>query len=443
MKSRLILLLTALSSVLALNIAYPQYKEKEPGNYGNTPDEIFPFSRFQEPYKRHFIYPPQPYRGPNREKPEPTDLAEVRIGFLGPLEGNILMDYGKQMLQGATMAMEEANARGGYKGLPYVMMLHNDVGLWGAAANEIVKMDDEKVWAFLGTIDDINSHVALRVALKLEIPMVNTGDPDPTLTETNIPWLLRCISDDRQSGYALATYIYQEKSLKRVAVLRANNRYGRVGTGEFKATSERMGHPVLLELRYADGDTDFSGQLEIIKKSSADAVVLWGNPKEMGIIVRQMREMGMDHPLFASDRLVDPVFLEYAGMEQAEGIVSTKQYKPDMNKPNYKEFHNSYVRRFNMDPDVFAAHAYDGMNILIKSIEKAGLNRAKIRDVLLDLETFQGYEGVTGKMYFDASWNEIGEIYMVKIENGKFVYFPRPEFDPEKASSSLKSVSGQ
>jgi branched-chain amino acid transport system substrate-binding protein len=441
MKTRFTILLALFCSVLVFDKETLNAQEQKQENYGNTPDEIFPFSRFQEPYKRHFIYPPQQYLGPNRDKPVPTDLKEVRIGFLGPLEGSYIAAYGKQMLQGATLATEEANARGGYKGLPYTLMLHNDVGLWGAAANEVVKMDDEKVWAFIGTIDDINTHVALRVALKLEIPMMNAGDPDPTLTETNIPWLIRCISDDRQSSYALVTYMYQVKDYKHAAVLRANNRYGRVGTGEFKATSERMGRPVLFELRFNDGDTDFKSQLENIENSMADAVVLWGNPKELGMIVKQMRDMGMEHPIFACDRLVDPKFFEYAGKENGEGIIATKQYNPDMNNPIYKKFHDAYVKRFDMEPDVFAAHAYDGLNIIIKSIEIAGLNRAKIRDVMLDLKTFQGYEGVTGTMYFDASWNEIGKIFMVKIENGKFVYFPRPEFKSDKTSSSIKEIS--
>ena len=62
---------------------------------------------------------------------------------------------------------------------------------------------------------------------------------------------------------------------------------------------------------------------------------------------------------------------------------------------------------------------------------------------MTDLKTFQGYEGVTGTLYFDASWNEIGKIFMVKIENGKFVYFPRPEFKSNKTSSSIKEISGK
>jgi branched-chain amino acid transport system substrate-binding protein len=79
-----------------------------------------------------------------------------------------------------------------------------------------------------------------------------------------------------------------------------------------------------------------------------------------------------------------------------------------------------------MKPDVFAAHAYDGTNLIIKSIQKAGLNRAKIRDLLLDLETYQGYEGVTGKLEIDPSWNDVGEIWLVKIEDGEFKYYPKP-----------------
>ena len=87
-----------------------------------------------------------------------------------------------------------------------------------------------------------------------------------------------------------------------------------------------------------------------------------------------------------------------------------------------------------MDSDVFAAHAYDGMNIIIDAIKKAGLNRAKIRDVLTDMKTFQGYEGVAGKIIFDASWNDIGAIWMTEVRNGEFHFFPTPPFTSGKVA---------
>ena len=196
------------------------------------------------------------------------------------------------MLQGSMLAIEEANKKGGYKGIPYKLMVHNDAGLWGAAANEIVKMDDEKVWAWLGSIDDIVSHVAIRATLKLEIPNVSTGDPDPTFTETNIPWVIRVISDDRQSGYSLVNRIYKKDRHSRVAVIRANNRYGRVGLKIFSESSVRVGHPIVIEERFSDGETDFKSQLERIKKTSPDAILIWGNAKESALILKQLRESG-------------------------------------------------------------------------------------------------------------------------------------------------------
>ncbi|MEE9463112.1 MAG: ABC transporter substrate-binding protein [Bacteroidales bacterium] len=413
--------------VSALFILVPvleMHGQEDKLNYGKTPDEMVPYGRFQKAYK-NFLDEPQAFTGAGREKPEPTGLSEIKIGLLGPLEGSVMVPQGIQMLQGATLAAEEENKRGGYKGIPFKILPHNDVGLWGAAANEVVKMHDEKVWAFIGTIDDINSHVALRVALKVELPMVNTGDPDPTFTETRIPWVIRCIADDRQSSYALVNYIYRKKSHSRVAVMRADNRYGRVGIMEFRDAALRLGYPLVLEVRFADGETRFTTQIERIINSNPDAVVLWGNAKETALILKQMREMGMQQPVYGCDRLVSPVFLKIAGKE-AEGVVTTCQYNPTLDIPKLKAFNQNYYKRFGQEPDVFAAHAYDGMNIIIEAIHKAGLNRYLIRDVLTDLKTFQGYQGVTGEIIFDASWNDIGPIWMTEVRYGKFEFFPPP-----------------
>ena len=409
-------------SALLLSAPFDLAAQNTDENYGKTPNELLPYGRYQDAYIYHF-HEPQAFTGAGREKPEPTDISEVRIGVLAPLEGDVLAPQGNQLLQGATLAIEEANLRGGYKGLPFVIKPHNDVGLWGAAANEVVKMNDEGVWAILGTIDDVNSHVAIRVALKLEIPVVNTGDPDPTFTETGIPWVIRVIGDDRQSSYALVDYIHRQQKHQRVAVLRANNRYGRVGVMEFRDAALRIGHPLVLEVRYDDGETSFDTQLERIQNSNPDAILLWGNALEMGLIVNQIKEMGLKQPIYASDRAVNPQFLEVAG-ENAEGIITTCQYNPKADSPKLKAFQENYRKRFDQEPDVFAAHAYDGMNLIIESIHMVGLNKTLIRDKLTDLKTFQGYEGVTGKIILDASWADIGPIWMAEIKERDFIFSP-------------------
>jgi len=255
---------------------------------------------------------------------------------------------------------------------------------------------------------------------KLEIPWINTSDPDPTFTETNIPWVVRCIADDRQSCYALVEHIYNERGLKRVAVLRVNNRYGRVGVAEFRDAALREGNPIVLEVRFNDGETNFDAQLERIRNSNPDAVVLWGNALEMGLILNRMRELGMDYPVFPSDRAVNPLFIETAG-ENANGIVTTCQYNPKADNPKLKEFQKNYRARFGQEPDVFAAHAYDGMNITIDAIRAKGLNKALIRDYLTDLKE---YDGITGEIIFDATWNDVGRIHLAEIKDGEFYFSP-------------------
>ena len=401
--------------------------QQQPANYGNIPDNLVAYDKYQKAYKYHFLKPIYFY-GAGREIPEPADLDDVRIGFLGPLEGSILKSLGVQMMQGSLLAIEDANKKGGYKGIPFKLMVHNDVGLWGAAANEIVKMDDEGVWAWVGTIDDINSHVAIRASLKLEITAISPGDPDPTYTETNIPWVLRNIPDDRQSSYALVKQIYTNNGYKRVALIRANNRYGRVGTLHFNRSATRIGFPPVIEERFSDGESDFKVQLERIKKTSPDAILVWGNAKESGLIVKQIRELGMNQPIFGSDRMVNPEFLETAG-KYAEGVVTTCQYNPTANDPELKIFQSDYLRRFGQEPDVFAAHAYDAVSMIIEAIKKVGLNRVLIRDVLTDLKTFQGYKGVTGVVIFDGAFNNLRPIFMARVNNSKFEFYPAPKFE--------------
>ena len=424
----LVILVLILSSISTI------YSQDKKQNYGKAPDEIFPYDKFVKPYKYHFLVP-LTFNGAGRELKAPVTLKEVRIGFLGPLSGSIMVPQGKQMLQGATLAMEEANKNGGYKGLPYKLMIHNDVGAWGAAANEVVKMDDENVWAFVGSIDDIVSHVALRAALKLEIFMVCTGDPDPTFTETNIPWTLRVISDDRQSIYSLINQIYKKDGHSRVAIIRTGARYGRVAFKIFSENATRVGHPIIIEERFADGETDFKTQLERIMVTNPDAILIWGNAKESALILQQARAIGLKQPVYGSDRMVSPEFLKIAG-NMADGIVTTCQYNPDSKNPKLKVFEASYRQRFGQEPDVFAAHAYDGMSLLIAAINKVGLNRVLIRDILTDRKTFQGYQGITGSIVLDQSWNEIRDIFMAKVTKGKFEFTAAPPLDMKYKTGS-------
>ena len=390
--------------------------------HANTPPEIYPFSNFQVPYFRHFEER-LPYYGAAREYdyPSASELETVRLGFIGPLDG--LQEYytrnGQEMLQGTLLAVEEANEEGGYNGIPYELIARNDIGLWGASGDELVKLVDMGVLGVVGSIDGNNSHVAIRVALKLEVPMVNTGSTDPTLTDTRIPWVIRTNPDDRQFNYALLNEIYNKRGYTRVALIRANSRYARVGTREFVDGARRLGHPVSIRQVYYPGETNFDDYLKNIRQADAEAVVVWGEVDEIARIVRQMRETGMEQTVFSSEKVVSDTFLELAG-EHAEGVVAAFPYNPDIRNSDYETFIENYNKRFGEEPGWYAVHAYQGTKILIESIQKAGLNRALIRD---ELTSIKRYNGITGEIILDNSWNNISPVWLAEYKDGEFMFW--------------------
>ena len=412
----------------------PNLPLKTDANYAHTVRELEPF-RHVQPFKEHFLEQLE-YTGPGRAIPEPTDLKTVKLGFIGPLYPTVSVatgghsheeSLGQMMYKGCQLAIEEANARGGYlkRNLPFELVVSNDNGLWGSSGNEIIKQAYiDKVWAILGTIDGANSHIAIRVALKAEILMLNSGDTDPTFIETNIPWVARCIGDDRQMNYTLVDYMYRKLNLQRVGIIRSSNRYGRFGVREIKDSSRRMGRPIVMEMAYRLGTDDFALHLDRIERAKVDAVVHWGDAADGARILNQMRDRGMQQPYFACDRCVSQQFVDLAG-ENAEGVICGFPWDPTRDAPEYQAFRERFRQRFDEEPETYAAHGYDGMNMLIWAVQVAGLNRAKIRDVIA--YRTEPFHGVTGDIPFSAVMDDIGEVFLARREGGTWKYHSRAD----------------
>ena len=405
--------------------------------YAGEPTDMSPFAKFASPYDTNYIHP-NVYLGAGRDIPDPIDLNEIRIGVLAPMAPHPQQLFGTRMLHGAQLAVEEANARGGYGGKPFRLMPHNDYDnwqantvygdtrptnpdIWGSASDEVVKMVyDEKDWAIFGSISSESTHIALRVALRAEIPIVNSASTDPTIPETYIPWYFTDLQDDRVQSLTLARHIFTELGLKRVALLRVNERYGRLGVPKFRDAARRLGHPVVIEQKYLPGDKDFSQQLKVIASSRVDAIVLWADEIPAALILKQIRAAGMKQRIFGAYRTLGPDFLKEAGKD-AEGFEAVFPYDPNRQDPKWIDFNRRFESRFQEKPDQFASLAFDAMNALLDSICKAGLNRARIHDALANIEQ---YDGVTGHMIFDPNQKNIAPMYLGTVHQGAITYRP-------------------
>jgi hypothetical protein len=149
-----------------------------------------------------------------------------------------------------------------------------------------------------------------------------------------------------------------------------------------------------------------------------DGIVIWGDAREAGAALKQMRAMGMKQRAFGSFRTIEPGLFDAAG-DAAEGFEAVYPYDPNREDPAWVAFRQRFQKKFSKDPEAFASLGYDTMSILLQAICKGGLNRGKIRDALTGLES---YKGVTGGMVFDPNCKNIVPLYLATAKQGKLEF---------------------
>ncbi len=413
----------------------PDLPLKQSQNYASSSADVEPFGGVK-PYKEHFLVQME-YTGAGRAIPEPEHLDSVKIGFLGPIEPTVSVatgggshneeQLGIAMMRGARLAIEQANANGGYtrRGIPFELSVRNDNALWGASGSEVIHLAyKDNVWAIIGGIDGANTHIAIRVALKIEIPWMTPGDLDPTYIETNIPWVMRCIGDDRQQNYILVDYALRKMDYKRPCIIRSSNRYGRFGVREIRDGCRRLGRPSVIEMAYKGGSENFDMQLDRIAEYKPDVIFHWGNGEDAARVLNAIRARGWTQPFLTCDRAVNDDFVRIAG-DNAEGVICGYPWNPERDDPKLAAFKKAFRARWGVEADTYAAHAYDGASMLIWAIQTVGLNRAKIRDVLA--YRAEAFPGVTGDIPLSSALDDAGEVFLAIREGGRWVYRSRDD----------------
>ena len=248
----------------------------------------------------------------------------MKIGFLGPIMPTVSVATGGKshneealgiaMLRACRLAIEEANAQGGYlkRKIPFELCVRNDNALWGASGSEVIHLAyKDNVWAIIGGIDGANTHIAIRVALKIEIPWMTPGDLDPTYIETNIPWVMRCIGDDRQHNYLLVDYALPQDELPapRHHPLQQPLRPLRRARNPRQRPPPRPPHRHRNGLQGRRAPTS-TMQLDRIAEYKPDVIFHWGNGDDAARVLNAIRARGWTQPFLTCDRAVSDEFLE-------------------------------------------------------------------------------------------------------------------------------------
>jgi len=326
------------------------------------------------------------------------------------------------------MLKDKLNAQGGINGhLLEIVILDNKSNETEAVLAIKKLIDNEKVAAVLGASTSGPSLAMLDTAQKSGIPLVSLAASSKIVEPVaDRKWVFKTAQSDIIVANKLASQ-FKEKGLQKVAFLYMNNAYGESGRQAFATAAKTYGLQVVVEEKFEATDKDMTPQLTRVKRSDAQAALVWAIPPSASIITKNFKQLDLKIPLFHTHGVGNQKFLELAG-DAANGVrlavgkllVADQLPDSDPQKKVLLEYINDYKAKFNENPSTFGGHAWDGFNLVVDALAKAGDDPAKIRDELEKAKNFTGISGVFNMSAQDHNGLDESCLVMVEVRDGKW-----------------------
>ena len=349
---------------------------------------------------------------------EKTPGAEgIQVGFFGALTGPTAT-FALSGKNGSALAADELNAAGGVLGKRIEFVIEDDRNEASEAASAVSKLiTRDHVVALIGENASSRTLAAAPIAQSYGVPIISPSSTNVEVTKKGDYVFRVCFIDSYQGG-VLSSFAYRTLNARTAAILvDARNDYSVGLAAAFRDRFQKEGGRVVGELKYTEGDSDFSAQLTAIRAQQPDVLFVPGYYTDAGLVARQAKSLGLSATLLGADGWDSPKLAEIGGAA-VEGAYFSNHYSVDDPSPVGRRFVDAYRKRFGADPDSIAALSYDAVRLLADAIRRAGSTEGKrVRDALADTKDF---DGVTGKITMDADRNPIKPAVILQISGGRF-----------------------
>lgn len=352
-----------------------------------------------------------------------ADGDTIKVGGLLEMTGGSA-SFGISGKNGIDLALKKINEKGVLGGKKLSLVVADTKSEASEATNGMQKLiSQDKVVAVIGPNQSsavIASGAINNGAKVVDITPMGTN-PDVTVdpkTKQVKPYSFRTCFIDPFQGTVMASFASNELKVKRAAIYIDNTSDYAKGLAQFfKENFVKNGGQVVIEEAYLQKDTDFKSTLTKIKAAKPDFIYIPGYYQEVGLIVKQAREMGITVPMAGGDGWDSAKLPKIAGKAALENTFFSSLYSPDDTSDLNKEFVAEYKKAYNTNPDVFAALAYDSTLLVAKAIEDAGsADPAKIAEAMAKIK---GFKGVSGEVTFNEEHNPIKSAVIIEHKDGK------------------------
>lgn len=320
----------------------------------------------------------------------------------------------------ARRAVREINQKGGLLGRKVRLIEYDNRSTAIGARKAAARAAKDGVHAVIGAIYSSHSLAVADVLVKEKIPMISPISTHTELTARG-KYIFRVCFTDCFQGKVLADFAKEEFGARKAAVLvNAGSRYSQ-GLADYFTDEFRSAKGEVVQLDYRKNATDFTAQLDAIKKQSPQVIFIPGHFRESAFIIRQADAKGVNIPFIGGDGWLNKMY-EYGG-NSVHGNYYVTQWHKDLPRAKTRWFikthQDMYGGKIANEPAM--ALTYDAIMVFARAVTNAGsLNRARIRE---SLSRTSGFEGVTGDITFNSRGDPVKKSAVIlKFENFGSVY---------------------
>ena len=340
----------------------------------------------------------------------------VKFGVSFPMTGDF-SEYGELLFNGMQLAIDQTNNKGGIDGKQIELVLEDSKGIPEEAERIARKFtQDPEILLELGDFSSPASMAAAPIYEQAGMAQIApvTSHPDFTRMGDN---MVRVVAIQPVESHFLARYASERLNVSDAAIVYLNNSWGEVAKKAFKEKADEVKINVIAEEPIELGQTNFKDTLEVLMGANPDVVYIASEYAETARFLEQARDAGFEAEFMNSGAPQSFELVRVAG-DSAEGLIGGALYHRENPEPTSAAFTADYERRFNSQPNLFAALGYDAGLLAVYGAANAKGERNRVASTILTLSDFSG---ATGHFDYSTSRDPDKNYMATTVQNGKWV----------------------
>ncbi len=357
--------------------------------------------------------------GKEEPKVRKVEKEVVKVGFIGPFTGGVA-SIGVPDRDAAMLAEEEINKNNLVPGKQFKLVYEDEQCDPKQSATAVQKLIvQDKVRAVIGSLCSGATLADAPIAEQNKVLLLSYGATNRAIKDAG-DYIFRNTPSDKFQA-AEDARLLQKLGAKKVAIIHVNNDWGAGLKDDFTEAAKTIGLSVVATETYDPAATDFRTQLTKIKEAKPDMIYMPAYPADTGLVLKQMRELGIVQQVVGADASKDDAVIATAG-NAAEGLIVTLPGVPK--SPELEKFAAAFKAKYGKEYSAYTPEAYDAVYILAKACAATDCSSTAMKDYLYSMGE---YKGASGTYAFDKD-GEVQKGYdLFTVKDSKWVPYMAEE----------------